>query len=141
MPCEQINRAALAIDGVGDLGLNEPAGGRELAEHRFSQRRVPRVEHAVERTTPPANENDDLGIEDPKESPESSEGHAFDPPAFEQRNLVLTAAGGLRHIHLTQAEAVAESASNPTHTQVVHGREYRVGRLSATYRDPAWSAR
>ena len=120
VPCEQVDRTALAVDRIRHLGLNDPAGFEESPDHCVGQRRVPRIEEVVERTTSPSDEDDHFRVEHSEEAAKTAQRHALHPAALQERNLVLAAGGASSHVLLTQAEPLAEDTRNPSDPQVVH---------------------
>jgi hypothetical protein len=82
---------------------------------------MPRIQHVVERSSSPSNEDDDLRIEHSEELSKAPQRHPLDPAAFEERDFILAARRTSRHVLLTQAEPLAKDARDTSDPEIVHG--------------------
>ena len=83
-PPEQVNRAALKPDGVGDLDLDRPSGGAEQVRGRADQSSVRLVEQAVEVPASPAGQQEQIGIEGTKDRGDLADRNRVDLSPLDQ---------------------------------------------------------
>ncbi len=107
MPREKIDRAALTVFRVRNLGNNLPA---ELGQDRgepLAELRMAAIHHSIDVATPPANDQDELGVEDCQELPKAANRDLVELPAFRTRDQVLTRRRTSSHFPLGDGQPMA----------------------------------
>jgi hypothetical protein len=83
VPGEQVDRAALSVHRVRNLGPGDPTGSFEELGDPTDKRRVAFIHQAVEVAATPSEGDDQLRVEGAGDRARPSEWHIADPPAFD----------------------------------------------------------
>lgn len=123
MPGQEVDRAAFAEHRIRHLRLDHPTERLEIAGYRFRECGVAAVEQAIDVAAPPANEDDQLGIEDGEQVAQAPERHAIQPAALDPGDAILAPAPTSADLGLSEVEAVTERPGDPTDSKVIHHRQ------------------
>lgn len=102
MPRDQIDRAALAVDGEGQLGQRVPPEGLEEAGDRLHQSGMPLVEQTVEVSALPSDGHHEIGLEESRHAVQGADRHPLDEPALRRRDLRLRDAERVGYVLLSK---------------------------------------
>lgn len=115
---QHVDRPALAVNVVGNLDSSLPAGSIEDFRDSCRERRMIRVEQAVELAGPPAHLEHEAGIQRGQDL--AQDGYGGEMTALGVRDCCLGTARGVAELDLTPASATAQNTHDATHALVVH---------------------
>jgi hypothetical protein len=77
------------------------------------------IKEAIQVSSAPSDVQDDLRVEAAQDLSDGTDGHAIDPPAFEQRDLALTQADSITQIALAPTEPLPQVTPDPAEPEVI----------------------
>ena len=139
MRCQHVDRAALAVDAVGDFDADSQPPPVSGLDDSPDQARMRLVHQAIEIATAPSKQRAELCIELARQSPQLADGDGLDPTSFNERHEPLGDAGAGGQIALTPTEAVAKGTKAVPHADVAHGRRMMTTAYAAIIQQPCSS--
>ncbi len=134
VPCEQIDPAAIGIEGKRHFRCNCPA--RDLAEPAGDgalKIGVASAEQTIQLATPPASIEVNPNIQHGRDSPKRVNRHGPDVAALNCGDEGLGHSGLSRNVDLPQAPTDTDRAKGRTDSLIRHPRQCVGNRLSARY--------
>ena len=129
---EDIDRATLAKNGVGDLDGPLPAEPLQHVDHPSNKAGMVLVEGAVKLTAPPAELELGAGFESCQDLAEGAHSQGVEMTALKRRDRRLRDMARGTEVRLSPASSSAERANDEPNSPVVHsmmvgGAAYRTG--------------
>ena len=130
---EDVDGAALAVDGEGDLELHEPRLGAKQVRNGPNQERMSLVQEPVDCSSPPAHGRVEARINHSEHRPNRADRQPVEMTSFDQRYGRLPNVGGDRDIHLAQPAPTSKGPKQPSGTNVIHSVDRDSRRLLVAY--------
>ena len=124
MPGEEVDRPALAVDGVSRLGYDIPPVGTQSCHHRRDDGRVTLVKQSVEEAPAPRHRDDQTSIDHGEHRANVVKTHPAQLATFEIRDVLLAHVGADCYVLLPQTEAQSQSPERATHPDGIHSRRW-----------------
>ena len=117
---EDVERPALAVARVRDLGGDLPSVTDEEVDREADENRVPPIQEPVDVATAPPQLEARIGVERARHRAERGHGEPVAMPALDGRDRRLAQPGARRKVRLAEASSGPDDPDGSTEARIVH---------------------
>jgi hypothetical protein len=130
---KDVDRAALAELGIGDLRSDVEAEPREALGDGVDEPRVPGVDESIDHPPTPPDHEIEVRLECREDTLDRDERHTLERAPLQARDRLLAASGTDREVELPPAPASPQGPDDPAEADRLHGPDAAAGRVSGAY--------